>query len=201
MRFAIVGAGAVGGFYGALLAKAGHDVSFVARGAHRDAINRDGLKILSGPEAVGEIVVRCPAHSDPAAIGPVDVVMNNVAVLDVGRVEDIPLAAWQRAVEVNLLSIVRSNLVFLPDLIAAIEQGGARVGLAVFVVEELAGMIRHQRDRFAHVERRAATDDDQRIGLVFLECDDTVLDLRLNGVPKDAAVKSGVHARLLQRGH
>ena len=38
MRFAIVGAGAVGGFYGALLAKAGHDVSFVARGAHRDAI-------------------------------------------------------------------------------------------------------------------------------------------------------------------
>ena len=32
-----IGAGAVGGFYGALLAKAGHDVSFVARGAHRDA--------------------------------------------------------------------------------------------------------------------------------------------------------------------
>ena len=91
MRFAIVGAGAVGGFYGALLAKAGHDVSFVARGAHRDAINRDGLKILSGPEAVGEIVVRCPAHSDPAAIGPVDVVI--IAIKTYSNADTFPTLA------------------------------------------------------------------------------------------------------------
>src|SRR5262245_29239328 len=49
--------------------------------------------------------------------GPVDLVMNNVGVLAVGRVEDIPLEAWQRAIDVNLLGIVRSNLVFLPSML------------------------------------------------------------------------------------
>lgn len=45
--------------------------------------------------------------------GRIEVVMNNVGVLAVGAVEDIPLEAWQRVVDVNLLSIARSNLVFL----------------------------------------------------------------------------------------
>ncbi len=38
MRVAILGSGAVGGFYGALLARQGHDIVFIARGAHLDAI-------------------------------------------------------------------------------------------------------------------------------------------------------------------
>ena len=50
--------------------------------------------------------------------GRVDVVMNNVGILAVGAVEDIPLEAWQRVIDVNLLSVVRSNLVFLPVLLA-----------------------------------------------------------------------------------
>ena len=45
MRFAFVGAGAVGGFYGALLARQGHDVNFVARGAHLDAIRAGGSSL------------------------------------------------------------------------------------------------------------------------------------------------------------
>ncbi len=45
MRIAIMGAGAVGGYFGARMAAGGHDVAFIARGTHRDAIRRDGLKI------------------------------------------------------------------------------------------------------------------------------------------------------------
>jgi NAD(P)-dependent dehydrogenase (short-subunit alcohol dehydrogenase family) len=51
------------------------------------------------------------------AFGRVDLVMNNVGVLAVGPVEAIPLDAWMRIVDINLLSIVRSNLVFLPLLL------------------------------------------------------------------------------------
>jgi NAD(P)-dependent dehydrogenase (short-subunit alcohol dehydrogenase family) len=49
--------------------------------------------------------------------GRVDIVMNNVGVLAVGPVEQIPLDAWQRVIDINLLGVVRSNLVFLPDFL------------------------------------------------------------------------------------
>ncbi len=47
MRIAVVGAGGVGGGFGAALAKAGADVTFIARGAHLAAMKSQGLKILS----------------------------------------------------------------------------------------------------------------------------------------------------------
>ena len=63
MRFTIVGSGAVGGYYGAKLARAGHDVTFIARGAHLDAIRRDGLSVKS---PLGDFTVQARAESDPA---------------------------------------------------------------------------------------------------------------------------------------
>src|SRR3546814_6031633 len=45
MRIAVMGAGGVGGFYGAKLAEAGHDVVLIARGRHLEAIREHGLKI------------------------------------------------------------------------------------------------------------------------------------------------------------
>ena len=50
--------------------------------------------------------------------GRVDVVMNNVGVVVSGPVEEIPIEAWERIIDVNLLGVVRSNAVFLPGLIA-----------------------------------------------------------------------------------
>ena len=73
------GSGAVGGYYGALLARAGADVSFVARGAHRDAIRANGLRILG---AQGDFTVKVAAEDDPARIGPVDVVIVAVKTYD-----------------------------------------------------------------------------------------------------------------------
>jgi 2-dehydropantoate 2-reductase len=47
VRIAVMAAGAVGGYFGGRIVAAGHDVAFVARGAHGDAIRRNGLKIES----------------------------------------------------------------------------------------------------------------------------------------------------------
>ncbi len=87
MKIAILGAGAVGGYYGALLARAGADVSFVARGAHRDAIRANGLRIVG---VQGDFTVNVPAEDDPSRIGPVDVVIIAVKTYDNGSA--LPMA-------------------------------------------------------------------------------------------------------------
>ena len=51
MKFAVAGAGAIGGYVGACLARAGHDVTLFARGAHLEAMQRDGLRVVSAGEA------------------------------------------------------------------------------------------------------------------------------------------------------
>ena len=75
MRIAVLGSGAVGGYYGAKLAAAGHDVSFVARGAHLQAIRARGLEIRS---PLGDFVARGQAEEDTSRIGPVDLVILGV---------------------------------------------------------------------------------------------------------------------------
>jgi 2-dehydropantoate 2-reductase len=80
MRIAIVGSGGVGGYFGGRLAAAGADVSFLARGAHLDALRARGLRITS-PK--GDLhLPRVNADSDPAAIGRVDVVFFAVKLYD-----------------------------------------------------------------------------------------------------------------------
>ncbi len=80
MRFAILGSGAVGGYYGARLARAGHDVTFVARGAHLAAIRERGLSIRSS--ALGDFNVTARAEEDTSGVGPVDVVLVAVKTYD-----------------------------------------------------------------------------------------------------------------------
>jgi len=81
MRIAIVGSGAVGGFYGAALARAGHQVTFIARGAHLRAIRERGLLIWS---PLGDFVTHAPAESEPERVGPVDLVLFVVKNYDNG---------------------------------------------------------------------------------------------------------------------
>jgi 2-dehydropantoate 2-reductase len=59
MRIVVMGSGGTGGYYGAKLARAGHDVTFVARGAHLQAIRENGLRVRS--EIDGEWTVDAPA--------------------------------------------------------------------------------------------------------------------------------------------
>jgi len=81
MRMAVVGAGGVGGGFGAALAKAGADVTFIARGKHLAAMKKDGLKVQGGR---GEThLVPTKATDNPAEVGPVDIVLFCVKLWDV----------------------------------------------------------------------------------------------------------------------
>ncbi|HXD44455.1 MAG TPA: ketopantoate reductase family protein [Pseudolabrys sp.] len=81
MRIAVLAAGGVGAYFGARLAAAGHDVHFIARGAHLSAMRRDGLRILS---IHGDLHLPHPnVTDDPAAVGPADIVLFAVKLWDV----------------------------------------------------------------------------------------------------------------------
>lgn len=77
MRICIYGAGAVGGVIAAWLSRAGHDVCVVARGAHLEAIRRDGLRVLDRTSG-SVLTARLAADRDPAALGPQDAVIVTV---------------------------------------------------------------------------------------------------------------------------
>jgi 2-dehydropantoate 2-reductase len=81
MRIAVVGAGGVGGGFGAALAKAGADVIFIARGAHLAAMKSQGLKVQGGRGETHLVPTR--ATDDPADIGKVDIVLFCVKLWDV----------------------------------------------------------------------------------------------------------------------
>lgn len=81
MRIAVIGSGGVGGAFGAALAQAGADVTFLARGAHLEAMRANGLRVVS-PRG-DRHVHPCKATDDPAAIGVVDVVLFCVKLWDV----------------------------------------------------------------------------------------------------------------------
>ena|SRR5258708_10038867 len=74
MKICIYGAGAVGGLIAARLARSGHSVSVVARGAHLEAIRRSGLQVLDR-ETGSAATFTLKADSDPAALGPQDYVI------------------------------------------------------------------------------------------------------------------------------
>jgi 2-dehydropantoate 2-reductase len=79
MRIAILGSGAVGGYYGAKLARQGHDVVFLARGAHLRAMRERGLLVWS---PLGDFLVRARAEDDAAQVGVVDLVLLGVKTYD-----------------------------------------------------------------------------------------------------------------------
>jgi 2-dehydropantoate 2-reductase len=79
MRIAVMGAGGVGGYFGGRLAQAGHDVSFVARGAHLAAMKARGLTLKS---PLGDATVKVRATEDPAELGTADVVLFAVKLWD-----------------------------------------------------------------------------------------------------------------------
>jgi len=79
MRIAAMGAGGVGGYFGARLQQAGHDVVFFARGKHLAALKEKGLTVKS---PLGAAQLRVQVLEDPAQAAPVDVVMFAVKLWD-----------------------------------------------------------------------------------------------------------------------
>jgi 2-dehydropantoate 2-reductase len=139
MRFAIVGAGGLGGYYGARLAEAGHEVAFIARGAQLEAIRNNGLKVFS---PLGDLhLKKLTATSAPEEIGPVDAV---VVAVKTWQVADAA-RAMRPMIKPETMVVPFLNGVEAPDELAAI-LGAEHVlgGLSkVFSLIEAPGVIRH----------------------------------------------------------
>jgi NAD(P)-dependent dehydrogenase (short-subunit alcohol dehydrogenase family) len=134
------------------------------RSAHIVAvdIDNDGIQALAGQlrDQGATVLPQRADVSDPLAFegiqsaalrrfGRVDIVVNNVGVLTNGLPQDIPVAEWQRILDINLMSVVRSNAAFLPLLL---DQGsGHLVNTASF-----AGLFTYSYDRLPYAATKAA---------------------------------------------
>jgi 2-dehydropantoate 2-reductase len=139
MKIAVMGAGGVGGYFGARLALSGADVTFIARGAHGAAIRGSGLKVFS-PN--GDMLVQpVQATDDPARLGPMDVVMFCVKLWDVeaAAADCRPLVGPETAV------VCFQNGVDAEERVAAVLGAQHAVGgvAAIAALIEAPGVIRH----------------------------------------------------------
>src|SRR5438105_1454088 len=139
MRMAVMAAGAVGGYFGGRMAAAGHEVAFIARGAHRDAIRRDGLKIES---SLGDLHLKhVNVTDDPMQIGPVDVVLFAVKLWDTETAGE----QMRPLVGPNTRVITLQNGVDSVERLVPILGNDATIGGATHVVARIAqpGVVRH----------------------------------------------------------
>lgn len=139
MRIAIMGSGGVGGYFGAKLARAGCDVTFIARGTHLEAMQKHGLMVES---KAGNIQVEAPqVTDDPASIGKVDLVLFGVKLWDTEAAAKsiVPLVGPQTAV------VSFQNGVQKDEQLRAVVGDNAVVGGVCYIAATIArpGVIQH----------------------------------------------------------
>ena len=154
MRIAVIGTGGIGGPYGASLAKAGADVTFVARGAHLAAMRENGLRIEGDR---GETHIRpAQATDDIASIGTVDVVLFCVKLWDVENVG----AELRAIVGPGTAVVPLQNGIDAADRLVSILGPDAVMGGTAFVTGSITapGVIRqvgtYQRMTFGELDGR-----------------------------------------------
>jgi 2-dehydropantoate 2-reductase len=139
VKIAIFGSGGVGGYFGAKLAAAGEQVTFLARGAHLKALQDRGLHVDS-PQGSFHLA-KVQATDRPQAIGPVDVVLFTVKMYDV----DASAATLQPLIGPDTVVITLQNGVEAMDMVAAHVGAGHVAGGAAYivVVVDRPGHLRH----------------------------------------------------------
>jgi 2-dehydropantoate 2-reductase len=139
MRIAVVGAGGVGGYFGAKLARAGESVVMLARGGHLAAIRRDGIRVRSAPE--GESVATVDAVESFAGQPPVDMALFCVKSFDTRSAAEAlrPVVGPSTGV-VSLQNGVDNEEIIDEMLGPGVALGGAAY---VFAGIEAPGLIRH----------------------------------------------------------
>jgi NAD(P)-dependent dehydrogenase (short-subunit alcohol dehydrogenase family) len=115
--------------------------------------------------------------------GHLEIVMNNVGVLAMGPPESLPIEEWQRIIDINLLSVVRSNLVYLPHLIA---QGRGHVVNTASV----SGLLAHGFDRLPYLTTKHAV-----VGMT----ESLALYLRPQGIGVTCLCPSGVNTNIVEQ--
>jgi 2-dehydropantoate 2-reductase len=139
MRIAAMAAGAVGGYFGARMAAAGHEVFFIARGANLAAIKNNGLKIES---VHGDLHLPKPnVTDDPKTIGPVDIVLFAVKLWDTEKAAELT----RPLVGPNTRVITLQNGVDSVERIAPILGADQTIGGATYIATTIAapGVIKH----------------------------------------------------------
>ena len=152
MRIAIMGSGGMGGFLGAKLAMAGHDVTFIARGEHLKAINSNGLKLHSNE---GDMHIHpAQAIENTKDVGPVDLILFCVKLYDT---EEAARACLPMIGE-NTFILTLQNGVNSVDIISAVVGNGKTIGGSIYVSASIQspGVIKHSGGtntiRFAEVD-------------------------------------------------
>jgi len=139
MRIAVMAAGGVGGYFGAKLAQAGHEVAFVARGRHLAAIRERGLVVKS---AAGDIhVANAVASDDPESLGAFDVVLFAVKLWDT----EIAAAAMRPLLAGGGVVIPFQNGVESIERVGSIVGAAQVMGGAAYIAATIAepGVILH----------------------------------------------------------
>ena len=154
MRIAAMAAGAVGGYFGARMANAGHDVFFIARGAHLEAIRKNGLKIES---VHGDLHLPKPnVTDDPAKVGPVDIVLFAVKLWDTEQAAE----QARPLLGPNSRLITLQNGVDSVERIAPIVGADRTIGGAAYIATTISapGVIKHTsafaRLRFGRADKK-----------------------------------------------
>ncbi|MBK7063111.1 MAG: 2-dehydropantoate 2-reductase [Rubrivivax sp.] len=181
MRVLILGSGGVGGYFGAQLAKAGHEVFFVARGAHLQALQTRGLRVDSPLSPVQLQPVH--AGSDPASIDQPDIVLFCPKLWDVkSAAAQLAPALGPHSLVIPLQNGVESH-VWLAEIISAVRlgraDGRAQVGIGVAQISSTIGEpgVIHHSGSFARL----------RVGLPPRLAADAVLSARLDAFVTAAA--------------
>jgi 2-dehydropantoate 2-reductase len=139
-------AGAVGGYFGARMAAAGHDVFFIARGAHLDAMKKNGLRIES---VHGDLhLPKVNVTDDPKNVGPVDIVLFAVKLWDTETAAE----AARPLVGPNTRLITFQNGIDSVERIAPIVGAAQTIGGAAYIatVIDNPGVIK-QTSNFARM--------------------------------------------------
>ena len=139
MRIAIIGAGGVGGYFGARLQQAGADVHFVARGAHLAAMRREGLTVES---PLGNIhLSSVKATESPADIGPADMVWLSVKLWDM----DSAVQSMRPLIGPGTGIISFQNGVQKDEILRAAFGDGAVMGGVAYIATNIdrPGVIKH----------------------------------------------------------
>jgi NAD(P)-dependent dehydrogenase (short-subunit alcohol dehydrogenase family) len=169
--------------------------SFARRGARVVVTDLDGERAAQVAGELGQaaVALKCDVTNtddlesarDQAldSFGRIDLIMNNVGVLAVGPVEEIPLDAWQRIVDINLLGIVRSNLVFLPMLM---KQGAGHV----VNTASTAGLLPYGFDRLPYTATKHAV-----VGM----SESLALYLRPHGIGVSCLCPAGVATNIIEQ--
>ena len=154
MRIAVMGSGGVGGYFGGLLAQAGEEVTFIARGAHLEALRTHGLTVQS--RVTGDFTCAISATDDPSTVGEMDLVLFCVKTYDL----DTAAAQLSPLVGTHTMVLPLQNGLDSSERLAQIINPAAVLGGVAYVISTRVApgvIVHHGQNKIIFGERNGGT--------------------------------------------